>query len=66
MREELPLGDRVNAAESVAEDFQRPGIVCVRGEPKIGFEGGSRDNARHRLPTLEQDKGEIAFIGRDL
>jgi hypothetical protein len=66
MREELPLCERVNAAESVADDFQRPGIVCVMGEPKIGFEGGSRDSACHWLTALEQGKGEVAFIGRDL
>jgi hypothetical protein len=63
---ELPLCDGVNAAESVAEHLQCPGIVGVWHEPKIRFEGCSRDNARHRLPAAEQDENEATFIGRDL
>jgi hypothetical protein len=63
MREELSLGDGENPAESVAENRQRPRIVCVRGEPKIRFEGCSRDNARHWLPAPRQNEREVAFIG---
>jgi hypothetical protein len=56
----------VNATESVVENLHRPGIVRVRRESEICFEGGSRDNAHHWLSAPEQDEGEVAFIGRDL
>jgi hypothetical protein len=39
MRQELSLGDGMNAAKAIAEDLQCPSIVRARREPKIRFEG---------------------------
>jgi hypothetical protein len=41
MRQELSLGDGMNAPKSIAEDPQCPSIVRTRREPKIRFEGGA-------------------------
>jgi hypothetical protein len=39
MRQELSLGDGMNAPKSIAEDLQCSSIVRTGREPKIRFEG---------------------------